>query len=51
MDLYDEADKNIARFSKVIKELVNANQLMDQDQMWDFIDDWSGAVYENAKDQ
>ena len=51
MDLYDEADKNIARFSEVIKELADANQLMDEDQLIDFIDDWSGAVYENAKDQ
>lgn len=51
MDLYDEDDKLIARFSEAIKELVDANQLMDEDQMWDFIDDWSAAVYENTKDQ
>ena len=51
MDLYDEDDKLIARFSEAIKELVDANQLMDEEQMWDFIDDWSAAVYENAKDQ
>ena len=44
MDLYDEADKHIARFSEAIKELADVNQLMDEDQMWDFIDDWSGAV-------
>ena len=51
MDLYDEADKHIARFSEVIKELADANQLMDEDQLIDFIDDWSAAVYENPKDQ
>ncbi len=51
MDLYDEDDKLIARFSEAIKELADANQLMDEDQMWDFIDDWSAALYENAKDQ
>ena len=51
MDLYDEADKHLARFSEVIKELADANQLMDEDQLIDFIDDWSAAVYENAKDQ
>jgi len=51
MDLYDEADKHIARFSEVIKELADANQLMDEDQLIDFIDDWSGAVYENPKEQ
>ena len=51
MDLYDEADKYIARFSEAIKELADANQLMDEDQLIDFIDDWSAAVYENPKDQ
>ena len=51
MDLYDEADKHIARFAKVIRELADANQLMDEDQLIDFIDDWSAAVYESAKDQ
>ena len=50
MDLYDEADKNIARFAEVIGELADANQLMDEDQLIDFIDDWSAAVYESAKD-
>ena len=49
MDLYDEADKLIARFSEVIKELGDANQLMDEDQLIDFIDDWSAAIYENPK--
>ena len=43
MDLYDEADKHIARFSEVIKELADANQLMDEDQLIDFIDDWGDA--------
>ena len=51
MDLYDEADKHIARFAEVIRELADANQLMDEDQLIDFIDDWSAAVYESAKDQ
>ena len=51
MDLYDEADKHIARFAEVIRELADANQLMDEDQLIDFIDDWSAAVYENPKDQ
>ena len=51
MDLYDEADKHIARFSETIKELADANQLMDEDQLIDFIDDWSAAVYETPKDQ
>lgn len=51
MDLYDEADKHIARFSEAIIELENGNQAMSEDQMYDFIDDWSGAVYESPKDQ
>ena len=50
MDLHNEDDKLITRFSEAIKELVDANQLMDEDQMWDFIYDWSAALYENAKD-
>ena len=36
MNLYDEADKHLARFSEVIKELADANQLMDEDQLIDF---------------
>ena len=51
MNLYDEADKHLARFSEVIKEQADANQLMGEDQLIDFIDDWSAAVYVNAKDQ
>ena len=51
MDLYVEADKHVTKFSEVIRELADANQLMDEDQLIDFIDDWSAAVYENAKDQ
>ena len=51
MDLNDEADKHISRFSEVISDLADANQLMDEDQLIDFIDDWAATVYENAKDQ
>ena len=51
MDLHDEADKHLARFSEVIKELADAHQLMDEDQLIDFIEAWSAAVYETAKDQ
>jgi len=51
MDLYDEADKSIMRFSEAIKELADANQLLDEDQLIDFIDDWSAALYEKPKDQ
>jgi hypothetical protein len=36
MDLYDEADKSITRFSEAIKELADANQLLDEDQLIDF---------------
>ena len=51
MDLYDEADKHLTRFTKILEELAEANHLMDEDQLVDFIDDWSGAVYEQARDQ
>ena len=40
MELYDEADKHIARFAEVIKELADANQLMYEDQLINFIDVW-----------
>ena len=50
MNLYDEDDKLIARFSEAIIELEDSNQAMSEDQMYDFIDDWSAAVYENPKD-
>ena len=51
MDLYDEADKHKARFSEAVKELTDANHLMDEDQLIDFIDDWSAAAYETPIDQ
>ena len=51
MDLYDEADKHLTRFAEVLEELAEANHLMDEDQLLDFIDDWSGAVYEQVRDQ
>ena len=51
MDLYDEADKHLTRFTQVLEELAEANHFMDENQLVDFIDDWSGAVYEEARDQ
>ena len=39
-NLYDEADKHIAPVAEVIKELADANQLLDEGLLIDFIDIW-----------
>ena len=47
MDLKEQASKQLTKFQATIKELTEENCLMDEDQLIDFIDDWSNTAYEN----
>ena len=47
MDLNEQASKQLTKFEATLKELTEENCLMDEDQLIDFIDDWSNTAYEN----